>query len=151
MSCASKCLFYSDALFCFGHKKKKSMEKRANLKQITVKKFESLYHKERIAPVTLNLKVTFSPIALYKKRKTGAIHSHALFETTGVNRCRLSFLKCEGSERAKSENAKPCSSLYCTSRQQLIKKWGGGWYGSHHAIPPLPYEGNFWVHIEMCT
>ena len=85
------------------------MEKRANLKQITVKKFESLYHKERIAPVTLYLKVTFSPIALYKKSNGSD------FEATGVNRCRLSFLKCEGSERAKSENAKPCSSLYCTS------------------------------------
>ena len=43
------------------------MVKRTNLKQITIKKGESLFHKERIAPVPLYLKMTFSPVALYKK------------------------------------------------------------------------------------
>ena len=43
------------------------MVKRTNVKRISLKKSKSLFHKERIAPVTLYLKTTFSPIALYKK------------------------------------------------------------------------------------
>ena len=43
------------------------MLKRSNLKHITFKKSESLFRKERIVPVTLYLKTTFSPVALYKK------------------------------------------------------------------------------------
>ena len=37
-------------------------------KRITVKKSESLFYKEQIAPITVYLKMTFSPVALYKKR-----------------------------------------------------------------------------------
>ena len=54
----------SDSLFCFGHKKWKSMVKRTNLKRITLKKSKSIFHKERIAPVTLYLQTTFSPVPL---------------------------------------------------------------------------------------
>ena len=43
------------------------MVKSTNLKRITLKKSESLFHKERIAPVTLYFMETFSPISLYKK------------------------------------------------------------------------------------
>ena len=51
-----------------------------NLKQITFKNSKSRFHKERITPVTLYLKTTFFPVTL--------------------------FLKCDGSERAKSESVK---------------------------------------------
>ena len=83
----------SDLLFCFGHKKGKSMVKRMNLKWITLKKSESLFHKEWIAPVTFYLKTTFSPVALNKKS------------------CELLLLlfnyeKSEKIKRAKSERAK---------------------------------------------
>ena len=46
------------------------MVKRTNLKQITLKKSKTLFHKERIAPVTLDLK-TFS-LSDFTKRAMGA-------------------------------------------------------------------------------
>ena len=55
-------------LLCFDHKKGKIMVKRTNLKWITPKKSETLFHKEHISPDTLYLKATFSPVALYKKK-----------------------------------------------------------------------------------
>ena len=62
----SKRVMKCDSL-CFGHKKGKSMVIRTNWKQITLKKSESLFHKEQIAPITIYLKTTFSPLTLYKK------------------------------------------------------------------------------------
>ena len=50
------------------------MVKKTNLKRITVKKSKSLFYKEQIAPITVYLKMTFSPVALYK-RGTGANRS----------------------------------------------------------------------------
>ena len=43
-------------IFSFEHKTGKSMVKRINVKWITLKKSESLFHKEQIAPVTLYLR-----------------------------------------------------------------------------------------------
>ena len=66
----------SNSLFCFGHKKGKSMVKRTNLKWITFKKSKSLFHK---APVTLYLKMTFPPVAFYKKSDREQIVLLALY------------------------------------------------------------------------
>ena len=52
---------------CFGHKKGENMVIRTNWKRITLKKSESLFHKEQIAPITIYLKTTFSPLTLQKK------------------------------------------------------------------------------------
>ena len=41
------------------------MAKRTKLKQITLKKSESLFHKKQIDPVTLHLKTTFSSVTLF--------------------------------------------------------------------------------------
>ena len=55
----------SGSLCCFGHKRRKA--NRSYKEPITHKKSESLFHKEKIAPVTLYLKTKFSPVNLYKK------------------------------------------------------------------------------------
>ena len=57
----------SNLLLCFGHKKGKSRVERMNLKRITLKKSESLFHEELIAPFTLNLKATLYLVSLYKQ------------------------------------------------------------------------------------
>ena len=57
----------SNLLLCFGHKKGKSRVERTNLKRITLKKSESLFHEELIAPFTLNLKATLYLVSLYKQ------------------------------------------------------------------------------------
>ena len=45
--CRSFCLYCTVILlFCFGHIKGKSMVKRTHLKRITLKRSESLFHKE---------------------------------------------------------------------------------------------------------
>ena len=53
-----------DSLFCFQHKNWKRLVKITNLKWINLNKKKLLFHKERIAPVTLYFKTTFSPVAL---------------------------------------------------------------------------------------
>ena len=85
----AKVIFYVDLLFCFGHTKGKSTVKITNLKRITLKKSGSLVHKERIAPVTLYLKTTFSPVALF----VNSDGSESLLSLFYVNR--------KGRERAK--------------------------------------------------
>ena len=55
-------------LCCFGHKKDINVVKRTNLKEITLKKIESFFHKKQIAPVTIYFKnCTFAPVALFVK------------------------------------------------------------------------------------
>ena len=45
----------------------KNVVKRKNLKQITFKTSKSLFQNKQIAPITLYLKTTFSPISLFVK------------------------------------------------------------------------------------
>ena len=91
----------SNLLFCYGHKKGKSMVKRTNLKQITLKKSESLLHKEWIASETYSYQ--FIPW-LFKKEQLEQFALVALFVKSDrvINSC-CSLLK-EG--RAKEQRAK---------------------------------------------
>ena len=63
------------------------MVKTTNLKRITLKKRESLFHKERIAPITLYLKTTLSSVALYKKsdQRDLYIENDILFEEKNLH------------------------------------------------------------------
>ena len=54
--------------FVLGTKEGKAGE-RTNLKQITLKKSKSLFHKEQIAPVTHSFKTTFSPVSFLKSER----------------------------------------------------------------------------------
>ena len=68
----------SDSIFCCEHKKGKIMVKITNLKRITLKKSESIFHIERLTPFTLYLKTTFSPVALLSKKSDKSDRSKVL-------------------------------------------------------------------------
>ena len=61
--------------------------------QITVKKSPLLFQIERISPVPLYLKMTFSPVVLYKTSNGSNLVSFFLLRATGVIRSSCSFCK----------------------------------------------------------
>ena len=61
--------------------------------RITVKKSQLLFQIERISPVPLYLKMTFSPVVLYKTSNGSNLVSFFLLRATGVIRSSCSFCK----------------------------------------------------------